>query len=209
MKSFKQLLKESYENVPLNESTLGRVTYHANNSNIATLTAFRKDVPLETNIKNNEILRDKIKEAGYGYIHVLGHYIENYGTPTERPVEEHSFLVIGKRGDDNNQLLNDAKKWGEEFNQDSILHKKHNEDVAYFYGTSRRSDSYPGYGKSFSVGKFYPNMAGDFHTILKDRRTFAFAESVEGDTRKKYTFTFQPNYFDAKERVEQLYFSLK
>ena len=192
MKSFKQLLQESYKDVPVNESSIGRMRYHATGSNVAIVTANRKDFNAETNLARNQELIKLIKKAGYGYIHVKGHYIEGYGTEQARPVEEHSFVVIGKRGNDNGKLLNDARSWGEHFGQDSIFYKKHDEDSANLYGTQVTGNSYPPYGHTMDLGRFHPNMAGDFHTELKNTKTFAFSESVDPNTIE---FLFEDTYF--------------
>ncbi len=43
------------------------------------------------------------------------------------------------------------------------------------YGT--REGGFPGKGKTHPVGKFHPNRAGEFHSVLKGR-TYSF-ESVQ------------------------------
>lgn len=206
MKSFKQLLQESYKDVPINESSIGRVAYHVNGSNVAIVTAHRSGNSVSENNARNESLKKLISEKGYGYVRVKGHYVEGYGSPTARDVNENAFLVVGKRGDDNGELLNDARSWGEHFSQDSILHKKHDEDRAYLYGTGKHEDAFPAYGHKFDVGVFHPNRAGEFYTALNSKNTFVFSESVNEGT---VDYIFQDSYFKAKERAEQLYFSLK
>ncbi len=39
-----------------------------------------------------------------------------------------------------------------------------------------KEGGYPGKGKKESVGTFHPNRAGEFHTAMKGKRTFAFEE---------------------------------
>lgn len=206
MKSFKELLKESYENVPLNESSVGRVAYHVKGSNIAIITAHRGNKTAAENNTRNEELKKLISKEGYGYVRVKGHYVEGYGSPSAKDVNENAFLIIGKRGADGGKLLSDARKWGEHFDQDSILHKKHDEERAHLYGTSKSEDSFPGYSQKFDVGTFHPQRAGEFYTALNSKKTFTFSESFN---ENKVEYIFQENYFKAKERAEQLYFSIR
>jgi hypothetical protein len=199
-------LKESLIST-LNESannSLGRVLFHTINSNVAALTAHRGNLSAKENDKRNSDLKKKIREAGYGYIRVKGNYTENINTPDEKKVKENSLLVIGKRGDDGGKLLNDAKSWGEEYNQDSILHKKYNSDEAFLYGTSKTAD-WPKYGTAESVGKFHPNITGEYYSTLVSGKKFAFLSESINSEKLLFVFSDHPEYWRAKERAEQLY----
>lgn len=168
MKSFK---------THLNEASLGRVYQHTKDRNIGMITAHRAENTSEENRKRNDELEHHIRKAGYGFVKVKGRYIENHGTPHAKTVDEHSFLVVGKKGDDKGELKHFLKKHGEKYGQDSVLHKSHDEETAKLHGT--REGGWPGKGETHDVGTFHPSRAGEFHTAMKGgKKTFAF-ESVE------------------------------
>ena len=144
-----------------NESSLSRVHAHTQGRNIGMITAHRGENSKEENEKRNGELEKKIRGAGYGFVKVKGRYIENHGTENARPVDEHSYLVVGNHGDDKGHLLHFLKKQGEHYGQDSILHKAHD------------------------VGKFHPNRAGEFHTVMKGSRNFSF-ESIRFVNSKSF-----------------------
>jgi len=117
---------------------------------------------------------------------VKGRYVENKGTPQERPVDEHSYLIMGKKGDDKGALKHFMIHHGEKYGQDSVLHKAHNEPHAFLHGT--REGGFPGKGQSHNVGTWHPNKVGEFHSVMKghkDKHTFAF-ESVQFLTQKGF-----------------------
>lgn len=167
MQSFKSLF---------NESSLSRVHTHTQGRNIGMITAHRGENTAEENNKRNSELEGHIRKAGYGFVKVKGRYIENHGTDKATPVDEKSYLVIGKEGEDKGQLLSFLKKHGQKYGQDSVLHKAHDSEEAHLHGT--REGGYPGAGKSQSVGKWHPNRASEFHTAMRGNRTFSF-ESVQ------------------------------
>ena len=72
--------------------------------------------------QRNKLLLSKLRARGYSVTSIKGSYIENYGTPNAREVGESSFFVADLQ--DKGTLLNDLKKFGKEFDQDSILFGK-------------------------------------------------------------------------------------
>lgn len=168
---------QSFQNFILNERSLNRVIDHTHGRNIGMITAHRGEHTAEENHKRNKELEHDIRKAGHGFIHVKGRYVENHGTPQAKHVDEHSYMVIGKKGDDGGHLKSFLKKHGEKYGQDSVLHKGHDEEHATLHGT--KEGGWPGHGKTHNVGKFHPNRAGEFHSVMrgKGNRTFAFNES--------------------------------
>ena len=154
MKAFKTLL---------DESSLGRVLQHTKGRNIGMITAHRSENSAKENNARNKELEGHIRKAGFGFIKVKGRYIENHGTPEARAVDEHSYLVVGKKGDDGGHLLGFLKRHGEKYGQDSVLHKSAKESTAKLHGT--REGGFPGKGQTHEVGEFHPNRAGEFHKI--------------------------------------------
>lgn len=163
----------------LNESSLSRVLAHTQGRNIGIITAHRGNLPASENNKRNASLKADIRKHGLGFIKVKGTYIENKGEPTEKHVAEHSFLVVGKKGEDNGHLHGFLKKHGEKYEQDSVLHKAHNSDEAHLVGT-KKTGTWPKYGEHESVGKFHPNKISDYKTLMKHSgRSFSFSEQNE------------------------------
>jgi hypothetical protein len=168
----------------LNEASLSRVLAHTQNRNIGMITAHRGENTAEENKSKNKELEGSIRKAGFGVIKVKGRYVENHGTPQARNVDEHSFLVVGKKGKDDGHLLGFLKQHGEKYGQDSVLHKAHDAEHAFLHGT--KEGGFPGKGETHNVGTFHPNRAGEFHTAMRGSRTFAFSESIQFVTQASF-----------------------
>jgi len=157
------------------ETNLARIHQHTQGRNVGMITAHRGDKTPEENNKRNKELEHHIKKAGYGYVKVGGHYPEQHGDKTVH-VKEKSYMVVGKHGDDKGDLKKFLTHHGAKHNQDSILHKAHDEDDAKLHYTNNTSSNKK--GDVESVGKFSPQKAGDYHSSIRGgKKTFAF-ESV-------------------------------
>jgi hypothetical protein len=181
--------------VQLDESanrSLARVHQHTQDRNIGIISAHRGENTAEENAHLHKQLGADIRKAGYGHIKVKGRYIENHGTKDARPVDEKSYLVVGHKGDDKGALKGFLKKHGEKYNQDSVLHKPHNTQKATLHGTSHRENAWPAHGETHDVGDFHANRAGEFHSVMKGKRTFAFED---------YSFWNEPTFSNRKETL--------
>lgn len=177
----------------INEASLGRVHQHTQGRSLGMISASRgidkeaseheKNLQRKVDNENHDKLKSDLKNSGFGFIHVKGRYVENYGTPQSKNVDEHSFIVVGKKGNDKDKLLQFLKQHGEKYGQDSILHKRHDEEDAKLHGTSDTFKDFNGEplgkGGTTSVGKWHPDRAGEFHSAMKGK-TFNF-ESVNYD----------------------------
>ena len=180
MKSFKKFGADfEAQSVALEESNLARLHDHLQSRNIGILTAHRGNLPADENVARNRQLETHIRQAGYGFVHVDGNYVEHYGTPQANKVSERAYLVIGKEGHDNGELKGFLKKHGAAYDQDSILHKAAGEKDAKLIGTSGRESAWPSHHEEVSVGEWHPNRAGEFHSALHNKKTFQFSESFE------------------------------
>lgn len=160
------LLREAFE--MLDEAankSLARIHQHVQDRNIGIITAHRSANSADENKRRNTELVGHIKNHGFGFVHIRGKYVENKGEPNEKHEEEHSYMVIGKKGNDNGALKGFLTKHGEKYGQDSILHKAHNSPEAHLIGT--RDGSWLKKGEHMSVGHFQPNMVGDYHSALR------------------------------------------
>jgi hypothetical protein len=122
------------------ESGLNRLVTKIMNHDCGTITAFREIYSLEDNKKRNKSLMAKLMSNRYHLTKVEGSYIENIGTNEEVLVKEESFFV--EDYNDKGTLKKDLIKFGEEFDQDSIL----------FIPKANKSDIKSGTSKSFLVG---------------------------------------------------------
>lgn len=124
----------------------------------------QRNKELEGHIKHWTKTQRANNNSSAGYTKVRGRYTENFGKPDAHNVDEHSFLMIGKKGDDRGELKKFLTHHGEKYNQDSILHKAHDSTAAHLVGTNKTG--YPGYGQHRSIGEFHANRTPEFHSIL-------------------------------------------
>src|SRR5437763_3945395 len=110
-KNFKQLQEQlEQQPVTLEESGLSRLHTHLQNRNLGIISAHRGNLPADENVARNRELESHIRQAGYGFFHIDGHYTENKDTPEARPVKERAYMVVGKMGDDHGELKGFLKK---------------------------------------------------------------------------------------------------
>jgi hypothetical protein len=185
----------------LTESSLSRVLHHTKNTNIGMISASRGEHTPQQNKEANKSLEKDVRSHGYGVVHVKGHYTENKGQPNENHVEEHSMLVLGKKGADGGALLGHLKHLGEKYKQDSIMHKSHDEPHAHLHGT--KEGGWPGKGQTHNVGEFHPNRAAEFTSHLKGNKSFTFSEGYESK------FLMDEEFFNAKEKAETMVYEIK
>jgi hypothetical protein len=174
----------------LTETTLSRIHQHTQGRNIGMITAHRGEHTAAENHERNQSLARDIRHAGYGFVHVHGHYPEKTESGETRHVKEHSFLVIGHKGHDNGHLKGFLKKHGEKYGQDTVLHKAHNEPHANLISTGDRDPNFKKHAVS-SVGTWHPDRVGDYHSSLyrKPHKTFAF---------ESFTLKYPLSFFSRK-----------
>lgn len=173
MLTFTEFINEQVEWQVLNEFSLARIFQHTQTSSVAFISASRAGLPPSENSSREAQLKQAIRNAGYGYVRINGHYIEKHDDGAEIPVVEHSFMVIG---DDDGQLRSFAIKMGEQFDQDSILFKPKGAD-AMLIGTTTRA-SWLGHGATQNIGSFHPSRMGDFYSQYKGK-SFVFDNIAE------------------------------
>jgi hypothetical protein len=132
MITFSEFFRESIDWRILNEAGLSRIVKHLANRNVGIVSAFRDASPetLAANRARNRELQTLIRQAGFGYLRLVGSWIENEGTPEERRVIEESFFVIGSEDDDNGNLKGFLKKMMNKYSQDAVIFKPWNSSVA-------------------------------------------------------------------------------
>ena len=152
----------------IDESSLSQILTHVKeDQNFAILTAYRGSYSANENIRRNKALAADIRNLGYGFIHLEGHFIENKGTPEERDVDEDSLFVISN-GDTN--FNNNIKKLAKKYEQESIVLK--DKDKIYIFDFE---------SGAFDIGDYHPGKIGEYYSKLKTSYggTFVFEGVVE------------------------------
>lgn len=163
------------------ESSLSRLWKHNENHDCAAMTAFRKarncgdgeEYTKAENKARNKSLLSKLKSKGYGVTSLKGVYPE--GGNTEK---EESFFIVDLQ--DRGSLLNDVKKLGNEFEQDSVLFipkgSIENKANAFLIGTNHCSNNWLGYGKTEYFKKSKIGYDSPIYTSYINNRPFIFEE---------------------------------
>jgi len=170
----------------LNESSLSRVWKHNDNHDCGAMTAFRKvgdcgdgnEYTRKENNARNKSLLAKLKTKGYGIIKLKGKYPEGGVTRNED-----LFFIVDLK--DNENLLKDMKKFGEQFEQDSILFiskgsvgKKNN---AFLIGTNHCKNNEIKFGQKISFEKGMKfGYESPIYTSFVNGRPF-IAESMDSE----------------------------
>lgn len=182
----------------LNESGLSRVWKHSQNHDIGTITAFRHDdacgegvvYTKSENKARNKSLQAKLQAKGYGITKASGVYIENYGTKNARNVKEEIFIVVDLK--DRGTLKKDLKKFGNEFDQDSVLHIPKGGTTGALIGTGDCPDLWIPKGQSHKLKNAMFGEGGEFHTKVNGR-PFTLKEST-GEINKPPKAGFFSSY---------------
>ena len=112
---------ESVRNKNVNESSLSRIWEHYTKHQTGTISAFRyatdcgdgKPYSLSENKKRSAKLKALLLKKGYGITKIDGTYIENYGTPNAKEVDEDSYFVVDLK--DTGKLKKDLIELGKMF----------------------------------------------------------------------------------------------
>ena len=102
------------------ESNWGRITQHIDNG-CMMISACRGERTEEENAKKTDELASDLRGMNYGFIRILGGYIENKGTEDEKEVTEESFFVPKPKNEDDQTFFDNAIKLCKKYNQDSVL----------------------------------------------------------------------------------------
>lgn len=176
MKSFSTFISDM-DKSNLTESSLSRLWKKYQDCDSGTITAFRREYTKKENLARNAELKAALLGAGYSVTSIDGVYIENYGSANEKPVKEKSFIVFDHKK--TGKLKGDLKRLGLRYDQDSITFNSVSDGNYYLIGTSKREDSYPGFGKEIKLGKPMFGKSGElFHSSVKGR-PFVFEETED------------------------------
>lgn len=166
----------------LNESSLSRLWRHNESHDCAALTAYRNAPECgsgerytnKQNRQRNKSLLAKLKSDGYSVTTLQGVYPEGGETKKEM-----SYFVVDI--EDKGNLLKDAQKYGEEFDQDSVLFIpkgaiKGEGDKAFLIGTNKCDNNWLGYGKKELFNKGRMGYDSPIYTSKVNGRPFLFED---------------------------------
>ena len=179
-----KLRKVMTEDLDMNESSLSRLWTHNEKHDCGAITAFRvaadcgngEQYTSSDNKKRNRSLMSKLKSKGYGLTRLKGIYPEG-----GEEAKEDSFFVVDLK--DTGNLLNDLKKLGAEFEQDSVLFVPkgaiNGGPKAFLLGTNNCPKAWPGKGKKniFAGGKL--GKSSKIYTSKVNGRPFIFESILE------------------------------
>jgi hypothetical protein len=134
--------------------SLSRVYDRTKNRSIGIVSTYRSERKREQNEGLARELVNISRESEFGFIHVIGRYIENKATPRERPVYERSVMLIGSAKDDHGALLGFLRKVCKLFEQEAVLYKPLDSKHAFLL---RKDNSMT------DIGKWNPNKLGGIH----------------------------------------------
>lgn len=169
------MYEKFYKSPTLMESNWSRLNRHINNA-CFLISACRGENDVTTNKKRTEALANDIRNAGLGYIRVLGGYVENKGTPEEIEVTEESFFVPITKNYTKQDFFDLAIKLCKKYDQDSVLISIPGFVDFGYYDKNGNFDFSPGEKLVFTNGK----VGEYFSTLVKgNRRNSKWAFTTE------------------------------
>jgi len=169
----------------LNESSLTRIRQHILNHDITTISAWRdknencveyregaernKIFTREEKNERNLELSSALLKKRYGVTYIRG--ISQEG---KQIVQENSYLVVNLNNDE--KFIDNVKKLGQYYCQDSVLIKEKNNENAYLIGTNNFHRL--GLNKKQILGKFHPGIENELMSKIHGR-PFYFGENVD------------------------------
>jgi hypothetical protein len=154
------------------------------NRAMGIMSAERGHLSPEENNRRSKTLHGELKAAGHKVIPAFGGYIENHNTPEAKETRERSFIVMhNKPGDDKGVVKKTLTTLGRKYDQDSILHKPHNSDIASLHGTNKAA--WPGMNKTVAAGKYRKRNNDQMFTRMPSGKEFTFGESLNEDITGK------------------------
>lgn len=149
-----------------NELSRAVTMFYKSETHMGLISACRGERPEDENITNTKEMAADIRAEGFGYRYVTGFYIENMGTPDERPVEEASFLVSAPPGEfDGGDFTERLVAIGNKYKQESVAIKTAEEGKAKLvFGDM----------SEMTLGDLQPQHVGEFYTRLKKGHTFGY-----------------------------------
>ena len=178
------------------ETTFKRLEKHFINNDCAFISASRSENTPEENNKATSDLAFDLQVLGYGFIKVIGHYIEtNEKTGEKIPVKEKSFAVFNNNSEDKYKanFKRDMLILCKKYDQECILMKLKNEPGHYYYSNGRVDKN---------LNRISKENIEDFYTQLRNTK-FTCTESDETDNMENYSIA-NKNFWPRQHRYMKL-----
>lgn len=151
---------------------LARFYEHTKFRSIACISASRGENTRQENKSLTEQMKREIRSAGFGFIKILGRFIENQGTADEHPVDEEVCCIIGGgTEEDKKRLKFFVTRLGAKYKQESILFKPYDDKQAMLIDTVGENK-----GRETKIGVWHPNQIGPYFSVMKGGTTFVFKQ---------------------------------
>jgi hypothetical protein len=124
----------------------------------------------------------------------------NKGHSNAKHFEEHSYLVMGNKGNDHGAMKGFLRKHGAKYGQESVLYKPHDEKSAHLIGTSDHSD-FLKMGEMKELGEFDPNLVAAYHSILMSRESAGVYEDGMTGVFEYFNFWSPTSWFNRRESL--------
>ena len=164
----------------LSEINLNRIYKHLYDPNeyVVIFTTWRNERSPEENERSLRAAAAELRLAGFGYVYVEGHWIENKGTDQEKRVSEMSIFAIAprKRG---KELVKLCKKIADANDQEAIFVKEGNGKENIFYLLNKDGSIQK------LKGKFTTQIDDIYTKLLRKNRAFVI-EGFKAFTLKSF-----------------------
>lgn len=182
MKSFSEFL---------NEASLSRFWQHIQDGNaiaiisnaIAIISADRDERFSSENKSKTLELRRFVRDAGFGYVKVVGGYTEVKNDGYENHVDNETSSIIYAEAKRERELLKLVCWLGERFEQDSVLFVDTKGNASWYYTRDTIKHSK---GEVESLGKFHPVQIGKYYSKI-GKKHFSFSKIEEDVIPSKKT----------------------
>lgn len=161
--------------INIEESNLSRIKQHID-SGCMMISASRGNLTQSENKKRTDELANDLKKLKYGYIRVLGGYIEtDENTGDKREVTEESFFVPKPKNVSDESFFDNSIKLCKKYNQDSVLISLPDYTEFGYYNKSGEFDFSPGsefIANDKQIGMYFSQLVKGSHS----NRKFAFQD---------------------------------
>lgn len=181
----------------ISESNFGRLNQHIKNG-CFLISACRGDKDEKTNKKNTETLANDLRQAGLGYIRVLGGYVETRDNGEKEEVTEESFFVPLPKDYDVADFFDVAIDLCKKYNQDSVLINLPEYVEFGYYDKNGDFDFSPGDKLQFDekhVGEYFSQL------VKGSRRNQKWAFTTEWLARRHPTSVPQSVYMSQRREI--------
>lgn len=168
---------------PLVETTLSRVWQHTQSDRpFAIITASREADDFETKLQKNRALAAKIRNSGYGYFFLEGHFLEvDPETEEKIQVKEESIFIVGGEKDStpegNKKMKEIMVGFAQRYEQDSFITKSSDSNTIDLFNKQGN--------KIVNLGELNPSNFSKANSLLFQAYKTKGKSGIEGFSKLK------------------------